>query len=207
MANGNDRIVWIDLEMTGLSLERDDICEIACIVTDGELNELDEGISLVIRPSDAALAAMDEVVVRMHTESGLLTELSDGTTVDDAHAQVLAYVRRHVPEARKAPLAGSSVYVDRGFLARSMPELDAHLHYRLVDVSSVKELTKRWYPRVFFAAPQKSGNHRALGDIRDSIAELRYYRDAVFVPLPGQDTDTAKAIGENHGATQDASRA
>ncbi len=201
MANGNDRLVWIDLEMTGLVPERDEICEIACIVTDGELNELDEGITLVVRPSDAPLAAMDDVVVRMHTESGLLAEIPDGITVDEAQAQVLAYVRGHVPEARKAPLAGSSVYVDRGFLARYMPELDGHLHYRLVDVSSVKELTKRWYPRVFFATPEKRGNHRALGDIRDSIAELRYYRDAVFVPHPGPDTDTAKAIGANHGVT------
>lgn len=204
MANGNDRMVWIDLEMTGLDPQKDEICEIACIVTDGELNELDEGITMVIKPSDAPLAAMDDIVVQMHTESGLIDEIPHGTTVKDAQARVLAYVQQHVPEARKAPLAGSSVYVDRGFLAHYMPELDAHLHYRLVDVSSIKEVTKRWYPRVFYATPEKTGNHRALGDIRDSIAELRYYRDAVFVPHPGPDTPTAKALGEAHSATSDA---
>ena len=198
MANGNDRLVWIDLEMTGLDPSHDEICEIACIVTDGDLRELDEGISLVVKPSDASLATMDDVVVTMHTDSGLIHEIPEGTSVDDAQAQVLAYVRGHVPEARKAPLAGSSVYVDRGFLARYMPDLDGHLHYRLVDVSSVKEITKRWYPRVFFNTPEKSGNHRALGDIRDSIAELRYYRDAVFVPAPGPDTATAQALGQEH---------
>lgn len=196
MANGNDRLVWIDLEMTGLDPSHDEICEIACIVTDGELNELDEGITLVVKPSDAPLATMDEVVVKMHHDSGLIHEIPNGTTVEDAQAQVLAYVTQHVPEARKAPLAGSSVYVDRGFLSRYMPELDAHLHYRLVDVSSVKEITKRWYPRVFFQTPEKTGNHRALGDIRDSIAELRYYREAVFVPAPGPDTAAAQTIAQ-----------
>lgn len=196
MANGNDRLVWIDLEMTGLDPSHDEICEIACIVTDGELNELDEGISLVVKPSDAPLATMDDVVVKMHHDSGLIHEIPHGTSVEDAQAKVLAYVMQHVPEARKAPLAGSSVYVDRGFLARYMPQLDAHLHYRLVDVSSVKEITKRWYPRVFFQTPEKTGNHRALGDIRDSIAELRYYREAVFVPAPGPDTASAQAIAQ-----------
>lgn len=206
MANGNDRMVWIDLEMTGLDPSHDEICEIACIVTDGDLNELDEGISLVVKPSDGPLAAMDDVVVGMHTASGLIDEIPGGTTVEDAQARVLAYVAGHVPEARKAPLAGSSVYVDRGFLSRYMPDLDAHLHYRLIDVSSVKEITKRWYPRAFFATPEKSGNHRALGDIRDSIAELRYYRAAVFVPPPGPDTPTAQALGQAHavGSADDA---
>ena len=198
MANGNDRLVWIDCEMTGLFPTTDELVEIACIVTDGELNELDEGISLVIKPSDAPLANMDEVVVRMHTESGLIDEIPHGITLADAEQQVLAYVRSHVPDARKAPLAGSSVYVDRGFLSAYMPELDAHLHYRLVDVSSIKELVRRWYPRVYFATPEKNGNHRALGDIRESIAELRYYRDAVFVPHPGPDSPTAQALGQNH---------
>lgn len=198
MAQGNDRMVWIDLEMTGLNPNYDEICEIAAIVTDGELNELDEGITLVVKPSDRTLSTMDDVVVNMHDDSGLILEIPNGTTVEDAQAQVLAYVKKHVPEARKAPLAGSSVYVDRGFLARYMPELDEHLHYRLVDVSSIKEVTKRWYPRAFFATPEKTGNHRALGDIRDSIAELRYYRDAVFVPHPGPDTSTAQALGEEH---------
>ncbi len=204
MANGNDRLVWIDLEMTGLDPSHDEICEIACIVTDGELNELDEGITLVVKPSDAPLATMDDVVVKMHHDSGLIHEIPHGTTVDDAQAQVLAYVMQHVPEARKAPLAGSSVYVDRGFLARYMPQLDAHLHYRLVDVSSVKEVTKRWYPRVFFQTPEKTGNHRALGDIRDSIAELRYYRETVFVPAPGPDTASAQAMAQCAATEPDA---
>lgn len=204
MANGNDRLVWIDLEMTGLNPSHDEICEIACIVTDGELNELDEGITLVVKPSDGPLATMDDVVVKMHHDSGLIHEIPHGTTVEDAQAKVLAYVMQHVPEARKAPLAGSSVYVDRGFLARYMPELDAHLHYRLVDVSSVKEITKRWYPRVFFQTPEKTGNHRALGDIRDSIAELRYYREAVFVPAPGPDTASAQAIAQTSSTTPEA---
>ena len=194
----NGRMVWIDLEMTGLDPRNDEIVEIAAIVTDGDLTELDEGISIVIKPSDEPLANMDDVVVKMHNESGLIHEIPNGTTVDDAQTRVLAYVKGHVPEARKAPLAGSSVYVDRGFLARYMPDLDAHLHYRLVDVSSIKELTKRWYPRAYFNTPEKTGNHRALADIRESIAELRYYRDAVMVPPPGPDTSTAKELGNNH---------
>jgi oligoribonuclease len=195
---GTDRLVWVDLEMTGLDTQRDQIVEIACIVTEADLTELDEGISLVVRPDDEPLAAMDPVVVRMHTDSGLLDEIPHGTTLADAQAQVLAYVQGHVPEARKAQLAGSSVYVDRGFLAHYMPDLDAHLHYRLVDVSSVKELARRWYPRVYFSSPEKKGNHRALGDIRESIAELRYYRDAMFVAAPGPELDQAQALGQAH---------
>jgi len=199
MANGTERLVWIDCEMTGLDPTRDDIVEIACIVTEGDLTELDAGISLVVKPADdAALSSMDDVVVRMHTESGLIEEIPDGIALADAEAQVLAYVQQHIPEARRAPLAGSSVYVDRGFLAAQMPELDGYLHYRLVDVSSVKELVRRWFPRVYFATPEKHGNHRALGDIRESIAELRYYRDAVFVPHPGPDSPTAQALGQAH---------
>jgi len=194
----SDRLVWIDLEMTGLSTEHDQIVEIACIVTESDLTEVDAGISLVIKPDDAPLAAMDPVVVKMHNDSGLIHEIPSGIELADAEAQVLAYVKKHVPEARKAPLAGSSVYVDRGFLARYMPGLDAHLHYRLVDVSSVKELARRWYPRAYFSSPEKTGNHRALGDIRDSIAELRYYRDAVFVPLPGPELGEAQALGQAH---------
>ena len=195
-----DRLVWIDCEMTGLDPKFDEIVEIACIVTDAELNELDEGITLVVKPGDESFAGMDDFVVNMHTVSGLIEEIPSGIALADAEQQVLAYVKAHVPEARKAPLAGSSVYVDRGFLANYMPELDAHLHYRLVDVSSIKELTRRWYPRVYFASPEKTGNHRALGDIRDSISELRYYRDAVFVPQPGPDTDAARALGAEHGS-------
>jgi oligoribonuclease len=195
-----DRLVWIDCEMTGLDPKFDEIVEIACIVTDAELNELDEGITLVVKPGEESFAGMDDFVVNMHTVSGLIEEIPMGIALADAEQQVLAYVKTHVPEARKAPLAGSSVYVDRGFLANYMPELDAHLHYRLVDVSSVKELTRRWFPRVYFASPEKTGNHRALGDIRDSISELRFYRDAVFVPQPGPDTDAARAIGAEHGS-------
>jgi len=194
-----DRLVWIDCEMTGLDLAKDQLVEIAAVVTEADLTELDAGVSVIIRPDDlSVLDGMEQVVVDMHTASGLLDEIPGGVTLAEAEEQILAYVRQHVPEPRKAPLAGSSVYVDRGFLARDMPELDAHLHYRLVDVSSVKEISRRWYPRVYFNSPEKRGNHRALGDIRESIAELRYYRDAVFVPLPGPDSESAKAVAAGH---------
>lgn len=194
-----DRLVWIDCEMTGLDLAKDQLVEIAVIVTEADLTELDSGISIIIRPDDLSiLEGMDPVVVDMHTSSGLLDVIPDGVSLAEAEQQVLAYVRKHVPDARKAPLAGSSVYVDRGFLSRDMPELDAHLHYRLVDVSSVKEISRRWYPRAYFNSPEKKGNHRALGDIRESIAELRYYRDAVFVPPPGPDTESARATAAGH---------
>jgi oligoribonuclease len=193
-----DRLVWIDLEMTGLDPTFDEIVEIACIVTEADLTEIDAGISLVVRPSDPPLVAMDPFVVNMHTESGLIEEIPGGITLDEAETLVLAYVQTHVPEARKAPLSGSSVYVDRGFLQRYMPTLDEHLHYRLVDVSSFKEMARRWYPRIYFSTPEKNGNHRALADIRESIAELRYYRDAMFVPQPGPDSTTAQALGESH---------
>ena len=198
LAKSDQNLVWLDCEMTGLDPRSDELVEIACIVTEGDLTELDGGVSIVIKPNDAPLAAMDDIVVAMHTESGLIDEIPLGTTLEDAQAQVLAYVRSHVDESRKAPLAGSSVYVDRGFLAQYMPELDSYLHYRLIDVSSVKEMVRRWYPRVYYSTPEKKGNHRALGDIRDSIAELRYYRDAVFVPQPGPDSSTAQALGEAH---------
>jgi oligoribonuclease len=194
-----DRLVWIDCEMTGLDLDSDQLVEIAAIVTEADLTEVDSGISLVIRPDDlSVLDDMVDVVREMHTNSGLLEEIPNGIPLADAQEQVLAYVRQHIPEARKAPLAGSSVYVDRGFLAKYMPELDAHLHYRLIDVSSVKEIARRWYPRAYFASPEKNGNHRALGDIRESIAELRYYRDAVFVPQPGPDSESARAAAAEH---------
>lgn len=193
-----DRLVWIDCEMTGLDPQVEEVVEIACIVTEADLTPIDEGISIVIRPSQESFDRMEEVVVNMHTESGLIGEIADGTTLEDAQERVLEYVRRHVPESRKAPLAGSSVYVDRSFLAKYMPELDQHLHYRLVDVSSVKEMVRRWYPRAYFATPKKVGNHRAMGDTLDSIAELRFYREAVFVPQPGPDTETAQALGQSH---------
>lgn len=194
----NDRMVWIDCEMTGLSLTDDALIEVAALVTDSELNVLGEGVDLVIRPPDAALETMPDVVREMHTASGLLEELAGGITLADAEAQVLAYVREHVKEPRKAPLCGNSVGTDRGFLLRDMPALESHLHYRIVDVSSVKELARRWYPRAYFNSPPKNGNHRALADIRESIAELRYYREAVFVPQPGPDSDTARAIAAKH---------
>jgi oligoribonuclease len=194
----NDRIVWIDCEMTGLSLEADALIEVAALVTDFELNQLGDGVDVVIRPPDAALEQMDDFVRTMHTTSGLLEELPGGTTMEDAQQQVLAYVREWVPEPRKAPLGGNTVGTDRNFLARDMAELEAHLHYRIIDVSSIKELSRRWYPRAYFGSPKKSGGHRALADIRESIAELLYYRVAVFVPPPGPDSDTAKGIAARH---------
>lgn len=188
-----ERLVWVDCEMTGLNFDSDVLVEIAVIVTEADLTALDEGIDLVIRATPEQLAGMDPFVVNMHTESGLLPLIADGLDVKEAERLVLEYVRRHVPEARKAPLAGSSVHVDRIYLARHMPEFDAHLHYRIVDVSTIKELTRRWYPRVYFNAPKKVGGHRALADIVDSIRELRYYRSTVFTTQPGPDTATAKA--------------
>lgn len=189
-----DRLVWIDCEMTGLDLVGDALVEIACIVTDGELNELDDGIDLVIKPPAEALDHMPELVREMHTASGLLTELAGGMTLAEAQDQVLAYVRSHVKEPRKAPLCGNSIATDRAFLARDLPRLDEFLHYRMIDVSSIKELARRWYPRAYFASPAKAGGHRALADIKESITELRYYREAVFVPMPGPDTFTARGI-------------
>ncbi|WP_049577849.1 oligoribonuclease [Streptomyces sp. SBT349] len=194
----NDRMVWIDCEMTGLSLADDALIEVAALVTDSELNVLGDGVDIVIRPPEEALATMPEVVRSMHTASGLLDELAGGTTLAEAERLVLDHVREHAPEAGKTPLCGNSIGTDRGFLARDMPMLESHLHYRVIDVSSVKELARRWYPRVYFNSPQKSGNHRALADIKESIAELRYYREAVFVPLPGPDSDAAKRIAAQH---------
>src|SRR5215468_3846234 len=180
--------------MTGLDLARDALVEIACIVTDAELNPLDGGIDIVIKPPAEALDGMLPVVRSMHTSSGLLAELPSGVTLAEAQDLVMAYVRQHVPESRKVPLCGNSIATDRSFLARDMPELDAFLHYRMVDVSSIKELARRWYPRAYFASPEKHGGHRALADIRESIRELRYYREAVFVPLPGPDTLRAREV-------------
>jgi oligoribonuclease len=189
-----DRLVWIDCEMTGLDLTSDALVEIACIVTDGELNPLDDGIDVLIKPPAEALDGMQDVVRQMHTTSGLLAELPTGLTLGEAQDLVLGYIRQHVSESRKVPLCGNSIATDRSFLARDMPELDAFLHYRMVDVSSIKELARRWYPRAYFASPEKHGGHRALADIRESIRELQYYREAVFVPQPGPDTGTARQL-------------
>ena len=193
-----DRLVWIDCEMTGLDLARDALIEIACLVTDGDLNLLDDGIDEVIKPPPEALDQMADVVRGMHTASGLLDVLEAGITLAEAQDRVLDYVRGHVNEPRKAPLCGNSIATDRSFLARDMPELDAYLHYRMVDVSSIKELARRWYPRAYFASPLKTGGHRALADIKESVRELRYYREAIFVPKPGPDSVTARAIGARH---------
>ena len=185
--------------MTGLDLDRDALIEVAALVTDSELNVLGEGVDVIIRPPAEALEGMPEVVRQMHTASGLLDELADGLTMTEAQERVLAYVREHVPEAGKTPLCGNSVATDRGFLSRDMPELEGHLHYRIVDVSSIKELSRRWFPRAYFQAPAKRGNHRALADIQESIEELRYYREAVFVPSPGPESEVARAIAARHG--------
>lgn len=199
-----DRIVWIDCEMTGLDLERDALIEVAVLVTDSELSILGEGVDVVIACDDHALESMPDVVREMHTASGLLDELATGVTMQQAQDSVLSYVRQHVPDPRKAPLAGNTVGTDRGFLARDMPDLEQHLHYRIIDVSSVKELSRRWFPRAYYNAPKKSGGHRALADIRESINELRYYRQAVFVPAPGPDSATARTIAAALAAAADA---
>ena len=193
----SERIVWIDCEMTGLDLTKDALVEVACIVTEADLTELDEGFQIVIRPDDlSVLDNMVEVVTKMHTESGLIHEIPNGVSLAEAEEKLISYIKSHIPEPRKSPLAGSSVYVDRGFLIRDMPKVDAHLHYRLLDVSSVKEIARRWYPRVYFGTPAKVGNHRALSDIKESIEELRFYRELIFQPDPGPTTDRVKEVAE-----------
>lgn len=200
MGRVSDRLVWVDCEMTGLDLDQDALIEVAALVTDAELNVLGDGVDLVIRPSPEALAQMGEFVRGMHQTSGLLALLDTGLEMAEAERQMLDYVRSYVPEPRKAPLAGNTIGTDRAFLARQMPTLEGYLHYRNVDVSSLKELVRRWYPRVYYASPAKTGNHRALADVRESIEELRYYREAVFVPPPGPDTATAREIAARHQA-------
>jgi oligoribonuclease len=190
-----DRLVWIDCEMTGLDLGNDLLIEVAALVTDSELNVLGEGVDVVIGATAEQLERMPDVVREMHASSGLTDEvLASTVTLQQAQEQVLAYVREHVPERGKAPLCGNSIATDRGFLTRDMPELDDWLHYRMVDVSSVKELARRWYPRAYFNAPKKGGGHRALADILESVQELRYYRAAVFVPQPGPTSEQAAAV-------------
>ncbi|WP_460795638.1 oligoribonuclease [Microbacterium sp. GXF0217] len=193
-ASENDRLVWIDCEMTGLDLAIDELVEIAVVITDFELRPLDPGFQVVIKPSDAALDHMNDFVTNMHRSSGLIDEIPGGVSLAEAEAQTLAYIKRFVPLERKAPLAGNTIGTDRMFLAKYMPQIDQWLHYRNVDVSSIKELSRRWYPRVFFQAPAKDGGHRALADILESIRELRYYRSAVFVPEPGPSSDEARII-------------
>jgi|SRR5829696_1358370 len=192
-------LVWVDCEMTGLDLVNDALIELAVLVTDYDLNVVGEGVDVVITPPDTALAQMDEFVRNMHTTSGLLDELSSGITLAEAEQQALDYIRQYVKEPRKAPMAGNSIATDRGFVARDMHALDDFLHYRMIDVSSVKELARRWYPRAYFQAPAKQGGHRALADITESINELAYYRAAVFVPPPGPDTAAAKSIAQQFG--------
>ena len=203
--NNSDRIVWIDCEMTGLDTVQDALIEVAVVVTDSELNVLGEGVDVVITPPQAALDQMNDLVRTMHTTSGLLEALPGGTTMTDAQAAVLEYIKVFVPDPNKAPLAGNSVGTDKSFLERDMPELMEHLHYRVIDVSSIKELARRWYPRIYFASPEKNGGHRALADILESIDELRYYRRALFVAPPGPDSKAAKAIAAEVLATSVAS--
>ncbi len=187
--------------MTGLSLQADALIEVAVLVTDFDLNVIGEGIDIVIKPPAEALEQMDDFVRNMHTVSALLPELEHGVTLAEAEAQVLAYVQEQCGKDARPPLAGNSIGTDRAFLARDMPTLEGWLHYRNVDVSTIKELSRRWFPRTYFQAPAKRGNHRALADIQESIEELRYYREAVFVPVPGLDSESAKAIAEKHGGS------
>ncbi|MCW3494328.1 oligoribonuclease [Microbacterium sp. SSM24] len=189
----NDRLVWIDCEMTGLDLAVDELVEIAVVVTDFELRPMHPGFQVVIKPDASALANMNEFVTKMHAKSGLLDEIPHGVSVADAEFQALEYIQQFVPLEGKAPLAGNTIGTDRMFIAKYMPRIDHWLHYRNVDVSSIKELSRRWYPRAYIHAPAKDGGHRALADILESIRELAYYRQAVFVPEPGPTSDGARA--------------
>lgn len=181
--------------MTGLDLRRDVLIEVAVIVTGTDLAPLDDGLDVVIKADDAVLDGMLEVVRDMHANSGLTEAVrASSTSLSQAEDQVLEYVTKHVPDPRTAPLCGNSIATDRGFIARDMPRLDSHLHYRMIDVSSIKELCRRWYPRAYFGQPAKGLAHRALVDILESIRELEFYRRTIFVPLPGPDVDTSRGI-------------
>ncbi len=195
MANEQANLIWIDCEMTGLSLEKDVLVEIAVLVTDSELNVIGDGVDVVIKATPEQLAGMNDFVTEMHTTSGLITEIPNGISVKEAEDRVLAYLESASTQPGKSPLAGNSVGVDRTFIARDMPSLNEYLHYRTVDVSSIKELTRRWFPKAYFNAPAKTGNHRALGDIQDSIAELAYYRQAVFISGANSDENTSVKQG------------
>ena len=207
MKPGLDRIIWVDCEMTGLDKTADALIEVAVLVTDGDLHVLGEGVDVVIRPPRAAVDAMTPFVRTMHTESGLIHELDAGLTMDEAERLCLEYVREHCPEPGKAPLAGNSVGTDRAFIERDLPAFAEHLSYRTIDVSSIKELAKRWFPRVFFNSPEKHGGHRALADIRESIQELKYYREVLFVSQPGPSSDELKAIAPRFEINADGSPA
>lgn len=193
--------MWIDCEMTGLDLGADALIEVAALVTDFDLNVLGDGVDVIIKPPVEALDQMIDFVREMHEKSGLLAELDGGVTLAEAQDQVMSYIREHCHPGSRPPLAGNTVGTDRAFISRDMPELEGFLHYRIVDVSSIKELSRRWYPRAYFAAPAKRGNHRALADIQESIEELRYYREAVFQPQPGVDSPTAKQIAARHAGS------
>lgn len=196
MAAANDRLVWIDCEMTGLDLEVDELVEVAVVVTDFDLQPVHPGFTVVVKPDQTALDHMNEFVTQMHTSSGLLDEIPGGKSLAEAEFEVLEYILAHVPTGQTAPLAGNTIGTDRAFLAKYMPRVDGHLHYRSVDVSSIKELARRWFPRVYFNAPQKAGGHRALADILESVRELEYYRRAGFVADPGPTTDEVQAISK-----------
>ena len=191
MANEQPNLIWIDCEMTGLSLEKDVLVEIAVLVTDSDLNVIGEGVDVVIKASAEQLAGMNEYVTQMHTTSGLITQIPDGISVQEAEAKVIAYLENASTQPGKSPLAGNSVSVDRSFIARDMPLLNDYLHYRTLDVSSIKELTRRWFPKAYFAATAKTCNHLDLGDIKYSIAELAYYRQAVFISAQNEEPTTA----------------
>ncbi|QPK93657.1 oligoribonuclease [Actinomyces sp. zg-332] len=185
-------LVWIDCEMTGLDTNIDELVEVAVIVTDGDLNIIDEGFNIVIKPSQLAFNNMNDFVTNMHTTSGLIDELPNGVDIKVAQEMVLDYIKRFVPDAKKALLAGNSIATDKMFLEKQMPDVVEHLHYRIVDVSTIKELSKRWFPRVFYNKPDKNGGHRALADIRESIIELCYYKEVLFPE--GEGPSTAKCL-------------
>lgn len=193
----SENLVWIDCEMTGLNPETDCLVEVAVVITNSDLEILDAGLDVVIKPRPDSWNNMSDFVRNMHTESGLINEVDAGLSLEDAEQVILDYVKKFVPNAKEAPLAGNTIGTDRMFLNKYMPQLDQHLHYRNIDVSSIKELTRRWYPRVYFQLPKKDGGHRALADILESIQELRYYRQTVMVPAPGPTTEQAKAVSQN----------
>ncbi len=194
MASADDRLVWIDCEMTGLDLEVDELVEVAVVITDYDLVPVDPGFSIVIKPDQAAWDHMGEFVREMHTSSGLIDEIPLGKSLAEAEYEVLEYILKFVPGAQSAPLAGNTIGTDRMFLAKYMPRVDSHLHYRSVDVSSIKELARHWFPRIYFSAPPKNGGHRALADILESIRELEYYRGVAFVAEPGPTSEEAQAV-------------